>query len=163
MYWYHWQRKGLHNTMSKINNEDCMVLSVQNPVSHLDSNCLCPTIQRTSSKNNIPVIIYLLVLNMTKMQQVNLKPCLLWIFYKPQKSLTKLEDLHTFADLENCQFRKKKANSFFITNQSKPRYRKPNNSPIACTSSIHVNSYAYDEIRHYKHGRLLTTDLVMFL
>lgn len=124
---------------------------------------LCPTIQRTSSKNNIPVIIYLLVLKMTKMQQVNLKPCLGRIFYKPQKSLTKLEDLHTFADLENCQFRKKKANSFFITNQSKPRYRKPNNSPIACTSSIHVNSHAYDEIRHYKRGCLLTTDLVMFL
>lgn len=46
MFWYHWQRKGLHNTMSKINNEDCMVpkLSVQNPVSHLDSskgqNCM---------------------------------------------------------------------------------------------------------------------------
>lgn len=74
---------------------------------------LRPTIQRTSSKNNIPVIIYLLVLNMTKMQQVNLKPCLFGIFYKPQKSLTKLEDLHTFADLENCQFRKKKGELIF--------------------------------------------------
>lgn len=52
-------------------------------------------------------------MNMTKMQQVNLKPCLFGIFYKPQKSLTKLEDLHTFADLENCQFRKKKGELIF--------------------------------------------------
>lgn len=50
---------------------------------------------------------------MTKMQQVNFKPCLFGIFYKPQKSLTKLEDLYTFADLENCQFRKKKGELIF--------------------------------------------------
>lgn len=124
---------------------------------------LCPTIQRTSSINNIPVIIYLLVLNMTKMQQENLKPCLLGIFLQTTKEFNKTGGFTYICGFGKLPIQKKKANSFFITNQSKPRYRKPNNSPIACTSSIHVKSHAYDETRHNKHGRLLTTDLVMFL
>lgn len=133
--------------MLKINNEACMAikLSVQIPVSNLVSS---------KGPNDM---YWAFVPNNTK--YIN------FFFFKPQKSLTKLEDLYTFVDLENCQFekKKKKANSFFITNHSKSRYRKPNNSPIACTSSIHVNSYAYDEIQHNKHSRLLTTDLVMLL
>lgn len=64
-------------------------------------NCLCksiPVLNLVSSKG--PNGMYwAFVPNNTK--YIN------FFFFKPQKSLTKLEDLYTFVDLENCQFKKK--------------------------------------------------------
>lgn len=76
--------------MLKINNEACMAikLSVQIPVSNLVSS---------KGPNDM---YWAFVPNNTK--YIN------FFFFKPQKSLTKLEDLYTFVDLENCQFEKKK-------------------------------------------------------
>lgn len=86
-----------------------------------------------------------------------------WDFFQTTKEFNKTGGFTSIWRSGKLPILKKKEDSFFITNQSKTRYRKPYNSRIACTSSIHVNSYAYDEIQHNKHSRLLTTDLVMLL